>query len=122
MKWIQITVIRDGQEVEVGALEFLRICAVGLLSFLVSFPRHLLEEAVHLFDKLLMSLCNAIGRAGMPEIGGGLLSLRHWRRQFTWLPEGEDPELIKAIEKHTGRPQPHLRKPHFQVFFSFRDD
>ncbi|MCQ9372840.1 hypothetical protein NMQ14_01100 [Methyloversatilis sp. XJ19-13] len=72
-----------------------------------------------LFDALLtapgkfgMWFCNTLGRAGLPEIGGGLLQLRYPTRRIEWRPEGDDPKRLAFLESK-GVDVSALRKPHF---------
>ncbi|MBU0601493.1 MAG: hypothetical protein KKD25_03710 [Gammaproteobacteria bacterium] len=72
----------------------------------------LLDALLEAPGKLGMWLCNTLGRAGLPEIGGGLLQLRYPRRRIDWRPEGDDPEKLASLESK-GIDVSALRKPHF---------
>jgi len=74
-----------------------------------------------LFDALLtapgkfgMWFCNTLGRAGLPEIGGGLLQLRYPKRRIAWYPEGLSSEKIALLERHGATVPDWARRPHFE--------
>ena len=74
----------------------------------------LLDALLEAPGKFGLWFCNTLGRAGLPEIGGGLLQLRYPTRRIEWMPEGEDPEMIDSIEERTGLNFSYRRKPHFK--------
>jgi hypothetical protein len=74
----------------------------------------LLDALLEAPDRLLMGLCNILGRAGIPEIGGGLLQLRYPMRRIAWFPEGMPPEKIALLERHGATIPAWARRPHFE--------
>lgn len=85
---------------------------LALLGAPLLFLLLLLDALLNAPGKFGMWFCNTLGRAGLPEIGGGLLQLRYPTRRIEWRPEGDDPEQLASLEKH-GVNVAALRKPHF---------
>ncbi|WP_018412410.1 hypothetical protein [Methyloversatilis thermotolerans] len=82
----------------------------------------LLDALLEAPGKFGMWFCNTLGRAGLPEIGGALLAIfKPWAR-YEWLPEGEEADLVDALETLRGRSMAHLREPHFIRVRVIRDD
>lgn len=85
---------------------------LALLGAPLLFLLLLLDALLNAPGKFGMWFCNTLGRAGLPEIGGGLLQLRYPTRRIEWRPEGDDPKQLASLEK-MGVDVTALRKPHF---------
>lgn len=86
--------------------------ALALLAAPFLFAFLLLDALLTAPGKFGMWFCNTLGRAGLPEIGGGLLQLRYPTRRIEWRPEGDDPKRLAFLESK-GVDVSALRKPHF---------
>lgn len=89
---------------------------VDLVKAVVRLPSTILFK----LDRGFEELCNIIGRAGLPEIGGGLLQLRHPSRGVRWLPEGVSEVVLKRAKERGHTVHPRLLRPHFQISYLIR--
>lgn len=89
--------------------------ALALLGAPLLFLLLLLDALLNAPGKFGMWFCNTLGRAGLPEIGGGLLQLRYPTKRIEWKPEGEDADMIDSLEQRTGYDFSYRRRPHFSV-------
>jgi hypothetical protein len=88
--------------------------ALALLSAPILFSLLLLDALLKAPGKLGMWFCNTLGRAGLPELGGGLLQLRYPTRRIAWHPEGLPAARIALLERHGARIPDWARQPHFE--------